>query len=113
MGNHQADPTYDAGEGHFTQGTGYYGIKGELEPIKDLAPYHPMFQRSGYGTDKFIMGFTGKANWVDEVVETIILSYLVAVMEGKLEVHIAGLKINKQNMPSIVKYIMGKNWLSF
>lgn len=101
--------SYDAGEGHFTQGTGYYGIKGELEPIKDLAPYHPMFQRSGYGTDKFIMGFTGKENWADEVIETIILSYLVAVMEGKLEVHIAGLKINKQNMPSIVKYIMGKN----
>lgn len=100
--------SYDMGEGNYTQGTGYYGVKGVLEPVKDLTAYHPMFMRSGCGTDKFIMGFNAKDGWADEVIETIILSYLVAVIEEKLEVHIAGLKINKQTMPSIVKYIMGK-----
>lgn len=100
--------SYDTGDGNFTQGTGYYGVKGVLEPIKDLTPYHSMFKRTDCGTDKFIIGFTGKDNWADEVIETIILSYLVAVMEGKLEVHIAGLQINKKNMPAVVNYIMGK-----
>ena len=101
--------SYDIGNGNYTQGTGYYGVKGVLEPVKDLTTYHPMFMRSGYGTDKFIMGFNAKDGWAEEVIETIILSYLVAVMEEKLEVHISGLRINKQTMPSIVKYIMGKN----
>lgn len=101
--------SYDMGEGNYTQGTGYYGVKGVLEPVKDFTAYHPMFMRSGYGTDKFIMGFNAKNGWADEVIETIILSYLVAVMEEKLEVHIAGLQINKQTMPSVVKYIMGKD----
>jgi len=100
--------SYDTGGGNFTQGTGYYGVKKALEPIKDLTPYHSMFKRNDYGTDKFIIGFTGKENWTDEVIETIILSYLVAVMEEKLEVHIAGLQINKKNMPAIVNYIMRK-----
>ncbi|MED3801622.1 hypothetical protein P4562_06765 [Lysinibacillus xylanilyticus] len=100
--------SYDMGNGNYSQGTGYYGVKGVLEPVKDLTSYDPMFLRSGYGTDKFIIGFNAKGEWADEVIETIILSYLVAVMEEKLEVHIAGLKINKQMMPSIVKYIMGK-----
>lgn len=100
--------SYDMGGGNYTQGTGYYGVKGVLEPVKDLTTYHSMFKRSDYGTDKFIMGFNAKDGWADEVIETIILSYLVAVIEEKLEVHIAGLKINKQTMPSIVNYIMGK-----
>lgn len=100
--------SYDMGEGNFTQGTGYYGIKGVLEPVKDLISYHQMFKRSDYGTDKFIIGFIGKDNWADEVIETIILSYLVAVMEGRLEVHIAGLIINKKMLPAVVSYMMGK-----
>lgn len=100
--------SYDMGDSNYTQGTGYYGVKGVLEPIKDSTTYHSMFKRLGYGTDKFIIGFNGKDGWADKVIETIILSYLVAVMEEKLEVHIAGLKINKQTMPSIVNYIMGK-----
>lgn len=100
--------SYDVGGGNYTQGTGYYGVKGVLEPVQNLTNYHQMFNRSGYGTDKFIIGFTGKENWADEVIETIILSYLVAVMEAKLEVHIVGLKINQKTMPSIVNYIMTK-----
>lgn len=100
--------SYDNGGGNFTQGTGYYGIKEVLEPVRDLSGYDSMFKRKEYGTDKFIIGFTGKDGWADDVIETVMLSYLVAIMEQKLEVHILGLKINKKNMPSIVKYIMGK-----
>lgn len=100
--------SYDMGEGNFTQGTGYYGIKKGLEPIKDLANYYKLFKRDEYGTDKFIMGFIGGDSWIDEVVETILLSYLVAIMDGKLEVHISNLTINKQKIASVVDYIMEK-----
>jgi len=98
--------SYDEGNGDYTQGTGYYGVKSLLEPILDTQGYHPMFYRNGYGTDKFIIGFNGKDNWAVEVVETVISSYLVAIMEGKLEVQIIGLTINKKQMPAIVKYLM-------
>ncbi|MER2108979.1 MAG: hypothetical protein ABS949_18795 [Solibacillus sp.] len=101
--------SYDLGGQNYTQGTGYYGVQGDLTPVKDLSLYHSMFQRTEVGTDKFIMGFSAKSNWADEVIETVLLSYLVAVMEEKLEVHISGLKITKNNLASIVNYIMMKN----
>lgn len=100
--------SYDVGGQNFTQGTGYYGVKGDLSPVQNLTEYDVMFKRTEVGTDKFIMGFSAKDDWADEVIETVLLSYLVAVMEEKLEVHISGLKITKSNLASIVKYIMTK-----
>lgn len=100
--------SYDLGGRNYTQGTGYYGIKGALEPIRNLQNYASMFQRTEYGTDKFIIGFKGDEDWAIDVIETILLSYLVAIMEGKLEVLIAGLNINKTTMASIVKFLMAK-----
>jgi hypothetical protein len=100
--------SYDMGGGNFTQGTGYYGIKKGLEPIRDVGDYFKLFKREEFGTDKFIMGFIGGEGWIDDVVETILLSYLVAIMDGKLEVHISNLIINKQKIASVVDYIMNK-----
>lgn len=98
--------SYNKGNSNYTQGTGYYGVKDALDPIIDPKGYHSMFSRNGYGTDKFIIGFNGKENWAVEVVETVISSYLVAIMEEKLEVQIIGLTINKKQMPAIVEFVM-------
>ncbi len=100
--------SYDTGTGIFTQGTGYYGIKKDLSPLRKISKIHSKFQRQDYGTDKFVIGFNGKAQWYVEVVEAIVSSYLVAVMEEMLEVRIAGLIINKVNMKAIIKFVMDK-----
>ena len=98
--------SYDLGDGNYTQGTGYYGIKEGYKPVRDLSEFTQHFQREEVGTDKYIIGFKGNEDWADDVIETVLLSYLVAIMDNKLEVEIGDWTINKSKIHEVVEYIM-------
>jgi uncharacterized membrane protein YgcG len=93
-------------EGNPRQGTGFYGEKEYLQPLKDFSKISSCFQRSETGTDIFIAGFKETENWEDEINKSVLENFFVAIHEGKLEVVVGKKQIKADNLPLFIeKYI--------
>lgn len=90
-----------------TQGTGYYGFAEEkdFKPITNINNVPKPFARTDQGTDKFILGFEEPANWTFEVLKEVVSSYMLAIIDGKLEVHIEEEIVNKDTLPTLISEI--------
>lgn len=92
------------------QGTGYFGFSGQnnFYPIKDSSLIQEPFRRSQQGTDKFIVGFEETDDWEYKVLKEAISSYMVAIIDEKLEVEINGKHLNKDTLKDSIKMIQEK-----
>lgn len=77
-------------DGDITQGTGYYGyaVKKDFRPMTKVKDVPKKFRRTERGTDKFIIGFAEVKDWQFEVLKEAVSSFMLAISEGHLEVHI-------------------------
>lgn len=88
-----------------TQGDGYYSIGNAADPIKEIISLDPIYnKRQNYnGTDIFIVGFKEESNWENEVLTSILDSFLHAIFKERLEIEFNGIEINAQTIGSIIK----------
>ena len=97
-------------DGDLTQGTGYYGYPTEkdFKPILNIEEVPVQFRRFKRGTDKFIVGFAEVENWQFEVLKEAISSFMIAISEGHLEVHIDDKILNSETLEKEIAYISEK-----
>lgn len=92
-----------------SQGTGYFGIvkDNDFKPIIDSSKVPEVFQRTEIGTDKFIVGvdIDDTFDWEFEVLKEAISSFMLAILENKLEIHIGNFILNKNSLEEAIKKI--------
>ncbi len=93
----------------YTFGEGYYGIGEQNYPIMSQLNLDPNFSRDGdeYGTDLYIIGFNegDGDSWKMDILEKVLDSFIVAIMNGSLEVNIDGVEINRNTVSLYVSAI--------
>lgn len=96
-------------DGLFTSGEGYYGIGEQNYPVMSQLNLDPSFSRGEdeYGTDLYIIGFNegNGDSWKIEILEKVLDSFIVAIMNGSLEVDIDGEEVNKETVSLYVSAI--------
>lgn len=100
-----------------TQGIGYYGINDKNKPIINNLVLDLSFERSENqtGTDIYILGFRKTDDWKKQVISKILDSFMVAIMNGDLEVIIGDTRLGKDTIHSIIssdEYILKSNYKS-
>ena len=97
--------------GKITQGKGFLGIErlnevGDImnEPFidKELNDIDSLFIQKEQGTTISIIGYKEQNNWNEEIVQAVLEYYMVAIIDGKLEVIVDEEKINKDTIESII-----------
>lgn len=90
-------------KGEITQGTGFYG-NDKNSPVYKQFSLDPRYKReeSNYGTDVFIVGFTGDGDWQDQMVASILDGFLYAVYNGDLVVDVNGILISRSTLSSLM-----------
>ncbi|MCR4661533.1 MAG: hypothetical protein K5765_05985 [Clostridia bacterium] len=88
----------------YTQGTGYYSsddLVGALNTNINLDPSFLKRERE-YGTDVYIVGFIDEKDWEKEVINSILNSFMTAIIYRKLEICINGVEISNDTIENIV-----------
>lgn len=98
-------PTITNDNNEDTQGIGYYYNPLDRQPVKEHENILKTYQRTEYGTDKFILGFNDGKDWKERLIDEVINSYLIAIYKETLEVHINEFPINKSTLPEAIEII--------
>lgn len=71
----------------YTQGTGYYCSNDLNMAINDLINFDIFYSRNKeeYGTDIYIIGFEETVSWEQEILNSILDSFMASIVRGKLE----------------------------
>lgn len=87
-----------------TQGIGYYGIGDTNAPIHEEFILDPTFKRSEhqYGTDLFIIGYNNSDDWKEIITCEILDSFMIAILEEKLNVVVDDIVIDKNTISNII-----------
>lgn len=94
-----------------SQGTGYFGFaeSNDFKPLleKDQHLIAAPFHRNEVGTDKFIIGvdIDDDFDWKFEVLKEAITSFMLAINDGDLEVHIDDFILNQETLPKAIKEV--------
>lgn len=89
--------------GKTTQGMGFYGAE-KNTPVKQQISIDPSYTREDgkSGTDIFVLGFNGGADWKHDMTASVLDGFLCAVYSGELIVEIEDIIINKETLPKLV-----------
>lgn len=107
------DDDEDKEKKDYTQGPGYFGVDEYNRPSTELFNIDQSFtlRDTECGTDVYILGFEGDNTWEKEVINSILDSFLVAVIKGDLEAVLNSVTIDKGSVESLInnKEIIYKN----
>ncbi len=94
----------DAEKRDYTQGPGYFSVDEYNRPVADLFSIDPTFtqRETECGTDIFILGFEGDNTWEIEVINSLLDSFLVAIVKGDLEITLNNRNINSDTVESLI-----------
>ena len=86
-----------------TQGTGFYG-NDRNSPVQDQISLDPNYRREDgdFGTDIYILGFTGEGDWKEKMVASILDGFLYAVYNNALVVNVDGTLVSKDTLPKLM-----------
>ena len=91
-------------DGNEKEGEGYYGLGRENLAIFSQLKLDPNFNREQRtGTDIYIIGFIKQDDWAESIVYSVIDSFLIAIYNGRLEVKVGDILINKSTLEDIVE----------
>ena len=88
----------------YTQGKGFFSsdnFNSAINKTLDLDPAHTIRSTTD-GTDIYIIGFRDSVNWEKEVINSILDSFMAAIVRGQLEIEFNDIAINKDTIQSIV-----------
>lgn len=90
-------------KGEITQGTGFFG-NDKNSPVYSQISLDPNYIRKqdDYGTDIYILAFTGDGDWKHQMVASILDGFLYAINNNQLVVNVDGIKINKNSLPDLM-----------
>lgn len=87
----------------YSQGPGYYSIDDCNSPTSDLLNYDKDYNRNDQiGTDLFIIGFKNNKSWKENVINSVLDSFMVAIYYNKLNVIVEDIEINKDTIEDII-----------
>ena len=86
-----------------TAGIGYYGEVDKNTSVKYIQELENINVRNEKGTDIFIIGFLNEESWKKNLIVELLESFLLAILDGNLEVIIEGEVINKDTIESFIK----------
>lgn len=86
-----------------TRNTGYYGTSIGNSPVTDPKLFPEIFNRKSIGTDIFIVGFNEQEDWENELIESVISNFFMAIFNDKLNIEINDELINKNNIVKIME----------
>ena len=92
--------------GGWTTGVGYYSEDTRFVAIPEMASFDEGYVRTDSGTDIYIMGMHRASDIKENIINAVLLNFLVSLVKGKLVVNIEGEVIDKQSLP---KYMAGLN----
>ena len=79
------------GDDPTTTRIGYYGVKEKNSAIRECISITNDFTRKDVGTDVFILGFSKKSDWKDEIIISVLDDFLYSVYNNKLIVKVDGI----------------------
>lgn len=88
----------------YTQGEGYYcrdDFNSSLQKIMNLDANHNN-RENNTGTDIYILAFRNEDEWIKEVINSVLDSFMAAIVRNKLEININNIEINKDTIQGIV-----------
>ena len=86
-----------------TQGTGYYANDEYNTPISDLADFDKSIPlRTSSGTDIYIIGFDKNESFEKETVNSVLDSFMAAIIRKDLNVKINGIEITHETVKDLV-----------
>lgn len=95
--------SFDLGGGDISQGIGYYGGE-NCAPLFTYKSLDPTFSRSSAdsGTDIFVLAFNHDNTWKDDLIVSVLDSFLLAVYNDQLIVDVDGTIIDQTTLPSLM-----------
>ena len=87
----------------YTHGTGYYSAGNKnnaLDSFISLGDHSR--EQNQFGTDIYILVFNTNDDWVKEVINSLLDSFMATIVRGDLEVVVNDIEINKNNIREIV-----------
>ena len=101
-------------DGRRTQGMGFLGIEEEDKNTKDIVnrPFinedakevlDSYFIRKEVGTSLFTLGYSLEDNWEIDIIKSAVDFYMVAIQNGKLEVEVEDVIINKNTLGEVIE----------
>ena len=87
-----------------TMGIGYYAISEKNLPILEELSLDNSFSRKDneFGTDVYIIGFSGQEGWKNDIIAKVLDSFMVAIVFGELEVIVDDEIVNKEAIKEII-----------
>ena len=100
----------------YTQGTGYFSSDDSNDSISGVLDLDPSCHKreTESGTDIYILGFEPESEWRNEIICSILDSFMAAITRNQLSVSVDGQEINAETLGSLVydSNIISKNMRS-
>lgn len=88
----------------YTQGTGYFSADDSNDAIQGVLDLDPSCHKreNESGTDIYILGFEPESEWRNEIICSILDSFMAAINRNQLSVSVDGQEINAETLGSLV-----------
>lgn len=88
----------------YTQGTGYFSADDSNDAIHGILDLDPSChkRKDESGTDIYILGFEPESDWRNEIICSILDSFMAAINRNQLSVAVDGQEINSETLGSLV-----------
>ena len=88
----------------YTQGTGYFSSDDSNDAVSGVLDLDPSChkRKNESGTDIYILGFEPESEWRNEIICSILDSFMAAISRNQLSVSVDGQEINVETLGSLV-----------
>lgn len=88
----------------YTQGTGYFSSDDSNDAVSGVLDLDPSChkRKNESGTDIYILGFEPESEWRNEIICSILDSFMAAISRNQLSVFVDGQEINVETLGSLV-----------
>lgn len=88
----------------YTQGTGYFCSNDLKMPLNQVLNFDAFYSKrnSEFGTDIYIIGFEESVSWEQEVINSILDSFMASIVRGRLELSFNDNVINKDTLKDYI-----------
>ncbi|MBW7452866.1 hypothetical protein ACFOLF_13510 [Paenibacillus sepulcri] len=94
-------------QGELTRGTGWYHNAQDNLPLC-LSELPPLYNRNEPGTDLYIAGFSYELDWIEEVINSVLENFFLAIADNRLVVKVEDTLIDANSLPYLLeKHLKG------
>lgn len=97
--------SFEQSEADWTTGIGYYSEDNRFVAIPEILPLDHSYQRSDSGTDVYILGSSIDESAILEIINAVLINFVVSIVKGRLVVHIQNITLDKTTIGAYVAKI--------